>query len=249
MNGSAADTSKDAPQDPQALKSGFVDAPGMTLSLVAGFPDRANFPSTPRATRNAHGSGERRLRWSLARAPRVSIMARMKLHRLVIPMWFAAAAGMAAEPTPELPKDAQALRKSFLEAKARALQPIEARYRSELERLLSNYTRAGKLDEALAIRTELGRMGGGALPDQVLGVWQYSDASPANASDIEFHASGVSIYRRNGEKGTWAVSGKTLTITWSGGEVYTVKLPSSISPETIVKGERKGGTEFTMKKL
>ena len=172
-------------------------------------------------------------------------MARMKLHRLVIPMWLAAAVGMAAEPTPELPKDAQALRKSFLEAKARALQPIEARYRSELERLLSNYTRAGKLDEALAIRTELGRMGGGALADQVIGLWQYVDVSSVK-SDIELAASGTSVFRATGEKGKWAVSGRTLTITWDGGEVYTAKLPSAVTLETTVKGERTG---FTMRKL
>jgi hypothetical protein len=57
--------------------------------------------------------------------------------------------------TPVLPSDAIALRKAYDDARQRALQPIEQKYRIELEKLLAAHTKAGHLDDAIAIRAEL----------------------------------------------------------------------------------------------
>lgn len=78
------------------------------------------------------------------------------LHNAVVTaVSLALFASSNAETAPALPKDAETLRKSFREARQRAVLPLEQRYRSDLEKLLSAHTKAGHLNEALAIRQEL----------------------------------------------------------------------------------------------
>jgi len=54
-----------------------------------------------------------------------------------------------------LPADAQSLRKAYIQAKDRAIEPLTIKYKAELAKLLEIHTRAGRLDEALAIRKEI----------------------------------------------------------------------------------------------
>lgn len=62
---------------------------------------------------------------------------------------------LPAQTQKPLPKDAEALRLSYLRARIQALEPIDRKYANALENLLSAHTRAGQLDDALAIKAEL----------------------------------------------------------------------------------------------
>ena len=42
-----------------------------------------------------------------------------------------------------------------MDARQRALQPLELKYKTELEKLLTAHTKAGHLNDALAIQAEL----------------------------------------------------------------------------------------------
>lgn len=47
---------------------------------------------------------------------------------------------------------------SWQRARERALTPIDRKYQTELKKLINNYTKAGKLDSALAAKLELARV-------------------------------------------------------------------------------------------
>lgn len=68
---------------------------------------------------------------------------------------ISASSALVAQTAPPLPKDAESLRKAYHDARQRALQPLDVKYKAELEKLLAAHTKAGHLDDALAIRTEL----------------------------------------------------------------------------------------------
>jgi hypothetical protein len=57
-----------------------------------------------------------------------------------------------------MPEDAARLKKSWQDARARAVEPLDEKYRQELDKLLQAHTKAGRLDAALAIRAELASM-------------------------------------------------------------------------------------------
>lgn len=82
---------------------------------------------------------------------------------------ISASSALVAQTTPSLPKDAEALRKSYQDARQRVLQPLDVKYKTELEKLLAAHTKAGQLDDAIAIRAELARIDaatvGGAASD------------------------------------------------------------------------------------
>jgi hypothetical protein len=67
--------------------------------------------------------------------------------------WLIVASSVLAQSIepPELPR----LRGSYEAAVQRALKPLHEAYRNELDKLRDSYTKAGKLDEALAIVAEL----------------------------------------------------------------------------------------------
>ncbi|MBL9116003.1 MAG: hypothetical protein JNJ83_13435 [Verrucomicrobiaceae bacterium] len=77
---------------------------------------------------------------------------------------------------PPLPSDAQSLRKAYDEARQRALQPLEQKYRDELEKLLAAHTKAGRLDDAIAIRAELSSLSAPTASNQ-----QPKQTEPATA--------------------------------------------------------------------
>lgn len=65
------------------------------------------------------------------------------------------------------PSQLLALRKSWEDARLRALQPIDSTYLRELGKLLDTCTKAGKLDDALAVRNEIDRVMGDISPASV----------------------------------------------------------------------------------
>jgi Lectin C-type domain len=74
-------------------------------------------------------------------------------------LMISASLALNAQTVPGLPKDAESLRKSYQEARQRALQPLDVKYKTELEKLLATHTKAGHLDDAIAIRAELAGIG------------------------------------------------------------------------------------------
>jgi hypothetical protein len=60
------------------------------------------------------------------------------------------------------PSDLTKAREAYQQASERALKPVKAAYWNELTRLIDQYTKAGKLDEAIAVKSELARLTGGA---------------------------------------------------------------------------------------
>lgn len=82
-----------------------------------------------------------------------------------------------------MPEDAARLKRGWQDARARAVEPLDAKYLQELEKLLQAHTKAGRLDAALAIRTELASIQSAtAAANDVSG----SSSEPSmTASDIE----------------------------------------------------------------
>lgn len=68
--------------------------------------------------------------------------------------------GLAQEAvSPELAR----LKTSYQAAVTKAVSPLTATYRKELERLMDSFTRAGKLDQALQVKKELASLDGASL--------------------------------------------------------------------------------------
>jgi hypothetical protein len=61
------------------------------------------------------------------------------------------------------PADLTRARDAYQKASERALTPVKAAYWNELTRLIDQYTKAGKLDEAIAVKNELAKLTGGAV--------------------------------------------------------------------------------------
>jgi hypothetical protein len=55
----------------------------------------------------------------------------------------------------KLPSEANRLKQSYQQAVERGLKPIRGKYVAELNRLVEQFTRAGQLEEALAIKNEI----------------------------------------------------------------------------------------------
>jgi hypothetical protein len=58
------------------------------------------------------------------------------------------------------PADLMKARDAYERASESALKPVKAAYWKELTRMIDEYTKAGKLEEALAVRTELTKLTG-----------------------------------------------------------------------------------------
>ena len=75
------------------------------------------------------------------------------------------------------PADLTKAREAYQQASERALTPVKAAYWKELTRMIDDYTRLGKLEEAIAVKNELAKLTGGlATPMPV--------AAGRNAADI-----------------------------------------------------------------
>jgi hypothetical protein len=84
--------------------------------------------------------------------------AEMKLTILISALVLSMSGFCLGQDAEKLPEDAAQLRSTYQELVERAAKPIRDRYVADLKRLLEQYTRAGKLDQALAIRHEIESM-------------------------------------------------------------------------------------------
>ncbi|MCF7790131.1 MAG: hypothetical protein K9N47_28695 [Prosthecobacter sp.] len=75
----------------------------------------------------------------------------------------AAASASAASAKP--PARLESLRKTWVQARDKAVQPSDAVYVRELQKLQDTYAKAGKLEDALAAKSELEKVGGNAVMD------------------------------------------------------------------------------------
>ncbi len=82
------------------------------------------------------------------------LLSRFLFTFLVCGLTSAWAAGPDKD-TPRLPEEANRLKQTFRKEAERALQPLRERYVADLKRLIDQYTRAGRLDDALAVKTEI----------------------------------------------------------------------------------------------
>ncbi len=76
---------------------------------------------------------------------------------------FALAAGTIHAVDPDLAR----LQKSYDEASRRALQPIQATYQAELQKLLEQHTKNGKLEAAIEVKGEIQRLSEQSNPPSV----------------------------------------------------------------------------------
>jgi hypothetical protein len=80
------------------------------------------------------------------------------MSRFIVFLAAFASVCSAQQPSPDAPKlpdEASRLKQTYQQDLERAAQPIRERYLFNLKRLLDNATRDGKLNDALAIKTEL----------------------------------------------------------------------------------------------
>ena len=82
-----------------------------------------------------------------------AIIATLILATFAIQLWSQDAL------SPELAR----LKTAYQSAVTKAISPLTATYRKELERLMGDFTRAGKLDQALQVKKELATLDGASL--------------------------------------------------------------------------------------
>ena len=133
-----------------------------------------------------------------------------------------AASALNAQTATALPKDAGTLRK-YQEARQRALQPLELKYRTELEKLLATRTKAGHLDDAIAIRKELdsltqsSKSDTSATPDDsnspvlTSGDWHWTTG--VYDKPTQFLAD--STWQNAWFKGSWEIKGRKLHLKYT----------------------------------
>ncbi len=126
---------------------------------------------------------------------------------------------LIAQMVPPLPKDADTLRKAYQDARQRALQPLDLKYKTELEKLLAAHTKAGHLDDALAIRAELDSLSPTAQPDAPASDPQKFPSAKAERIHTELVGSMWSTTNWNDATITLMPDGK-VSFTKGGHELY-----------------------------
>lgn len=130
---------------------------------------------------------------------------------------FLAAASLAAPPpatkSAKLPDDIVRLKQTFLQDAERTVKPLRDRYVADLTRLLEQLTRAGKLDDALALKAEIASL---------------AASGPALLETVEHFESnliGTSWLWGNKEKFTFATEGKApgRKFTWKTLQPFTIE--------------------------
>lgn len=108
----------------------------------------------------------------------------------------------------QLPTEARKLEKDYLTSLEIAQGPIRERYLAELRKIQDQLVKAGKLEESLAIKAEIGT----TMAQPLLGRWN----DTVGVGIIDLLPSGV-VTNTNGSVGRWAVDGDLLRITWDNG--------------------------------
>jgi len=156
-----------------------------------------------------------------------------------------AAGAEKGEPAPgKLPEEANRLRQNFWEAAEHAVQPVRERYVADLKRLLEQYTRAGRLDDALAVKAELeasaheGVESAADFERRLVGIkWMWN-----GGFEVEFRADGTGT--AFGLK--WkTVRPYTVTYTFSNGNHGTVVFERNLS-RAAAEEVNNGGKKYSL---
>ncbi len=125
-----------------------------------------------------------------------------------------ASAGVESAEESPLPAAALKLRKSYLATIETIEAPLRDRYVTDLTELYDQAVKAGKVNEALALKTELNS----TMVQPMLGKW--NDTVGKGVMDL--HRDGA-VSNTNGEKGRWRLEGEVLCIQWNNG--WRIKCP------------------------
>ena len=150
----------------------------------------------------------------------------------------------------EDPESLKTLRSNYEDALERAVQPVNDRYVKELEKLKLQYTKAGKLEEALAVDAELKKQTASKSTPKatIVGKWQYHrDGEDKPFTQVNIDADGSAISERSQIQGKWTLEDGKVTIKWSNGFVYTIPFNENEPAETL-NGTDNKGTPFTLKR-
>lgn len=122
----------------------------------------------------------------------------------------AAAASASADAATKQPAKLATLRKSWIQSRDKALQPSDAVYVRELQKLQDAYAKAGKLEDALAAKSELEKLGENSeAPSRQSRSFVGKKWATASGSQFTFKADGT---------GTQAnASGKEWPLKWTQG--------------------------------
>ena len=154
------------------------------------------------------------------------------------------------------PQDLTKLKDSYKLAVERAIEPLEQKYLSELEKLKLRYTKDGKLQEALAVDAEIKAL---TVADDaekkkeevvwdakhLMGTWYCN----GNLSDLyHFLARDNNRTIHGIDNGKWEEDGKNLTVKWDNG--YRLVIALDQTEETIEgKSYPPGSTTFEILKF
>lgn len=157
----------------------------------------------------------------------------------------------------EEPVKLEGLRLSYERAIERATQPIKRTYLEELRSLKEEYTKAGRLDEALLVvkeieeqTTEVARIDDGPMKELLTSrQWQINHEQ--GRTILTFHKDGSIKGKRGNRMMNWKwkiVDHETLYIDINYQNSYTeLELPPG--KNFVFKGKTKGGTAREMKPL
>ena len=123
--------------------------------------------------------------------------------------------------TPADPAELTNLRQNWKRATLQVTDPLDKKYVEALSALKMRFTKAGKLEEALAVHAELKKFekaadaGGSADPagamtknplkDQILGTWSWNSGDKSDQSSIQFEKGGVGNHGGRGNV-TWRMN-------------------------------------------
>lgn len=133
------------------------------------------------------------------------------------------------------PKELAEAKASYEAAVERAVAPLRDKYVAHLKKLVEQYTKAGKLDEAMKARQE---MIGTALSGS------YLSQAKGRYWETTFHAGGS--VEAAGFKGEWTVKNDMVVVTFKIGTVYTIPLESILQGEPRGESVQKNGVRETV---
>src|SRR4051812_7793942 len=130
-------------------------------------------------------------------------------------------ASSLADDASHLPDAAMGLKRAYKQSIEAASKPIRERYLADLRKLQEQATRAGKLEDAIAIKKEVDSLS----PQNFLGKWQEANAP----GTITTEADGTARHSGGGAA-TWEVRDRDVIITWSR---WKHVFPSAVAGDTI----------------
>lgn len=143
----------------------------------------------------------------------------MKILSSLIMSAVIASLALSAAPAPDTPKDLAAARKAYAGAVEKAVQPLRADYLRSLDRLLQDYTRAGKLEAAVAVKKEM------------VGAWLDGEWTLNGDRSVHFDREG------HCSEGPWSIDGDSLVISVGADWKVVAPLPKTFSGAKKLEGQ------------